>query len=184
MNEQILDDNFTEKKTPYLDNLTQFDRFRSMFWDHTFLCLTIIPFLIFLEIILGGHPANYSDITIISFLSIYLNKDILNGRSFAKRYLGQIIIDNKSGAPASELKCLIRNLTIPFWFIEIFFIISPSRRFGDFIAGTKVVRVEKATLNHSLSELKNAKKRNWVLVFILAFFYINFLLYIILFPIL
>lgn len=175
MNEQILDDNFSEKDTSYLDNLTRFERLGSMFLDHFFLCFTFIPFLIFLDITFL-RDTGYSEFTFISLFVIYLNKDILNGRSFAKRYLGQIIIDNESEAPASELKCLIRNLTIPFWIIEVIFvIISPSRRIGDLMAGTRVVRVEKVTFKHSLSEFKNAKKWNWVLVFILAFFYIYFI---------
>ncbi len=72
--------------------------------------------------------------------SIYFNKDAIKGRSPAKRMLGFIIIDNKTGKIANPIQSVIRNLTIILWPIEVIFsIFSPQRRMGDFIAGTKVI---------------------------------------------
>jgi len=72
-------------------------------------------------------------------LSLYINKDIIQGKSIAKRALKQEVIDIKSGEVASSIKCLIRNITIVLWPIEVIAVlINPSRRIGDFIAGTKV----------------------------------------------
>lgn len=75
-------------------------------------------------------------------LSLYFNKDMIQGKSIAKRILKQEIVDIKTGEVASALKCLIRNLAIVIWPIEIIVVlINPSRRIGDFIAGTKVVLI-------------------------------------------
>lgn len=75
--------------------------------------------------------------------SVYLNKDALNGQSPAKRILKFQVIDHKSHEVASPLQCLIRNLFIPFWILEIpFVLINPERKLGDLIAGTRIVKHE------------------------------------------
>ncbi|MCL6220516.1 RDD family protein [Zunongwangia pacifica] len=72
--------------------------------------------------------------------SAYFNKDAIKGKSPAKRILGLIIVDNKTGEIANPIKSVIRNITLVFWPIEVIFsLISPNRRIGDFIAGTKVI---------------------------------------------
>ncbi len=73
-------------------------------------------------------------------MSLYFNKDVFQGKSIAKRIVKQQIIDIKTNEVASPIKCLIRNITIPIWIIEVIVVLySPSRRIGDFIAGTKVI---------------------------------------------
>lgn len=75
--------------------------------------------------------------------SAYFNKDIFNGRSPAKRILKMQVIDNKTGLVAIPLKCLVRNLSIVLWPIEVIFVlINPKRRLGDKIAGTRIDYVE------------------------------------------
>jgi uncharacterized RDD family membrane protein YckC len=72
-------------------------------------------------------------------MSLYFNKDMIQGKSVAKRVLKQEVVSNKTDEVASSIKCLIRNLTIVIWPIEVIVVlISPSRRIGDFIAGTRV----------------------------------------------
>ena len=64
-------------------------------------------------------------------------------RSLSKRLMGLVIIDNKTDKGASSLKCFIRNLTIPFWPIEVILsLINPSRRLGDYIANTRIETTE------------------------------------------
>ena len=71
--------------------------------------------------------------------SLYFNKDILQGRSIAKRIFKFQVVDFKTGKPANSIKCLIRNLTILIWFVEVIVaLINTERRLGDFIAGTKL----------------------------------------------
>lgn len=89
--------------------------------------------------------------------SAYFNKDIFNGRSPAKRILKMQVIDNKTNQVASPLKCLVRNLTIPFWPVELVFVlIDPKRRLGDKIAGTRIEYVENP----------EKVKMNWRKIFI------------------
>lgn len=75
--------------------------------------------------------------------SAYFNKDIFNGRSPAKRILKLQVIDNKTNQAANSLKCLVRNLTIPLWPMEVIFVlINPKRRLGDKIAGTRIEYID------------------------------------------
>lgn len=75
--------------------------------------------------------------------AVYFCKDCINGRSIAKRILKLQLIDNTTGQVASPMKCFIRNLFIVFWPIEgIVALANPSRRIGDRVAGTKLVRYD------------------------------------------
>lgn len=77
-------------------------------------------------------------------LSIYLCKDCIGGRSLAKRILKQQVLDHKTNAPATPLQCLLRNFSIVFWPIEVIAVfISPGRRLGDRLAGTRVASFDK-----------------------------------------
>jgi uncharacterized RDD family membrane protein YckC len=72
--------------------------------------------------------------------SLYFNKDIYLGRSIAKRFLKLQVVDVKTGMPANPLRCLVRNLTIAVWPIEVIMaLINSERRLGDYLAGTKLV---------------------------------------------
>lgn len=130
-------------------------RLVSMLVDHFVLCF------IMMVIVLPGlavsmfstfnrvHGSRGADIGIVDFLfvlafSIYFNKDIFNGRSPAKRILKLQVIDVKTNEVASPLKCLVRNLSIILWPIEVIFvIINPRSRIGDKIAGTRIDYVEQ-----------------------------------------
>jgi len=82
--------------------------------------------------------------------AILLNKDIFSGRSVGKRQFG-LQVHNNSGGPASRFQCLVRNLTVVIWPIELIVVlINPNRRLGDFIAGTRVTHFEKNSLNSQL----------------------------------
>ena len=87
----------------------------------------------------GYFPIFLAPLVFLIF-SIYLNKDGIQGKSPAKRILGLIVVDMKTEKVASPVKAVIRNITLLFWPIEVIFVfISPERRLGDFIAGTKVI---------------------------------------------
>lgn len=75
--------------------------------------------------------------------AIYFCKDCINGRSIAKRILKLQVVDNSTGQVASSLKCFIRNTFIIIWPIEaIIALTNPSRRLGDRVAGTKLVKFD------------------------------------------
>jgi uncharacterized RDD family membrane protein YckC len=157
-------------------------RLASMLVDHfamTVIC-SIFMLLVFgiTAIIIQIDNKHWIVTTIIIFLamttfSIYLNKDSIKGQSPAKRILNLQVVDNKTGEIASPLKCLIRNLILPIWLIEIIFvIINPKRRLGDLIAGTRI--------ENTNSELKSALKIKEILlsIFIGTIYLIGvFLLY-------
>jgi uncharacterized RDD family membrane protein YckC len=75
--------------------------------------------------------------------ALYFCKDIFNGRSIAKRILGLQVVNNSTGKVASPVRCFVRNITCVLWPIEgIVAIVNTSRRLGDRIAGTKLVKFD------------------------------------------
>lgn len=127
-------------------------RLISMFVDHVIMTFTIalgcciisLPILLLsatkinseIDILGGGFLA----ITAFFLFSLYFNKDILNGQSPAKKILRLQVVDRATNEAANPLRCLLRNLTILIWPIEVIVILfSPSQRLGDKIANTKVV---------------------------------------------
>ncbi len=128
-------------------------RIVSMLLDHVFMSMICVVFFIpgiIFEMaktfnenneltyphFLGG-PLIYVGILGFSF---YLCKDIFGGQSIAKRIFKLQLVHNTTGQVASPLRCFIRNLFIVFWPIEaIIALINPSRRLGDFVAGTKLI---------------------------------------------
>ena len=104
-------------------------------------------------------------------LSVYLCKDCIGGRSIAKRILKCQVIDNKTNAPATPLQCLLRNFSIVFWPIEVLMVlISPERRLGDRLAGTKVVPFNRSGQASSTNYLQ------LVLCLLLGFAYLFLLM--------
>ena len=181
MNKSIIEKNIERGKFAYQDNITSFERLKSMLLDHAIVCFTILPIFIIPSFIgmgttLGTGNVWINRFCIILIMGIYLNKDILRGRSAAKRILGQIVIDNKTNEPASEVKCVIRNFTDIFWIVEIPIVMfSPSRRIGDLIANTKIVRTEKDEIKSMWTDLRKANKSNWILSFGIAIIYLVFI---------
>jgi len=151
-------------------------RLLSMLLDHFVMSLiiTIVAFpVIFVgfddsfgaEIPSATNAINWISYIMIFASSLYFNKDIIQGKSIAKRALNIEVVDIKTGEVASSLKCLIRNLTIAIWPIEILVVLlSPSRRIGDFLAGT---RIEYTSENRNSKPRINIK--NLILSIALAF---------------
>lgn len=85
----------------------------------------------------GFYGMDY--IGLIGF-ALYFGKDSIQGRSIAKRLLKLQVVDNQTGEAAGPLPCLVRNVLTVFWPIEFFVALAnPSRRWGDRMAGTKLV---------------------------------------------
>ncbi len=127
-------------------------RLASMLFDHFIMTFGIVFFsfiLIGIGYLIVGNPSD-SDLPewfviipiflALMIFSIYFNKDAIKGKSPAKRILGLIIVDNKTGEIANPIKSFVRNITLVLWPIEVVFsLFSPERRIGDYIAGTKVI---------------------------------------------
>lgn len=88
--------------------------------------------------------------------SLYFNKDMFLGRSPAKRIFKLQIVNIKTHRPANPLRCLVRNITMILFPIEVIAeLINNERRIGDFIAGTKLTAYEPE---------KQRVKPNWILM--------------------
>lgn len=134
-------------------------RLGAMILDHIIMVMLMIPF--FLPEMISGlscaftvshkqitHTALFSGplgyIALLGF-SLYFCKDIVNGRSFAKRILRLQLVDNATGNVASPLQCLVRNVLCIIWPVEVIVaMLNTSRRLGDRIAGTKLINFDPA----------------------------------------
>jgi uncharacterized RDD family membrane protein YckC len=137
-------------------------RIGSMLLDHAIMCMVIVPPLILIGALFSSNqPFENHPIETFSFYAgmiVYLNKDLFNGRSIAKRLLGLQVISNTDNLPANELRCFIRNLTIPFWPLEVLVtLLSPYKRIGDMVGGTRIVETEKKNLRSILDDIRDYK---------------------------
>lgn len=84
-----------------------------------------------------------SGLVLLIGFSLYFCKDCVLGRSPAKRILKLQIVDNSTGEVASPIKCFIRDIFCILWPVEVIIaLVNPSRRIGDFVAGTKLIPYE------------------------------------------
>ncbi|HEX6168936.1 MAG TPA: RDD family protein [Chitinophagaceae bacterium] len=140
-------------------------RLGAMFLDHFF--MTIIAMIF----VLPGLISNFSDASRISHeqedfirvdssikymlaigLALYFCKDIINGRSIAKRILRLQVVDNATGRVATPRQSFVRNIFCILWPIEVIIAITnTSRRFGDRVAGTKLVHYGRALEQPSIN---------------------------------
>lgn len=131
------------------------ERVGSMLLDH--FAMTIVAMIFYIPGMISGfstgfevthEPSNQEMFGGLGFLGIlgfalYFCKDSINGRSIAKRVLNLQVVENNNGTTASPLRCFVRNIFCILWPIEVIVTLaSPSRRIGDFVAGTKVVPYE------------------------------------------
>jgi len=123
-----------------------------------FLMMFVIPVI---HNLIAGHDFNeYYRLTTMTLIQSVLfilgsNKDYFDGQSIVHRTYGFKVVDNKSNLTASEVQCLIRNLTATFYPIEfVFVILNRQRRIGDFIAGTRLIQVEKTDPELILREIE------------------------------
>lgn len=83
-----------------------------------------------------GGPLHY--VSLAGF-ALFCCKDSFNGRSPGKRVMGLQVVDNGTLESASPMQCLVRNVTVIIWPIEMAFVLlRPGRRIGDWLAGTRV----------------------------------------------
>ncbi len=128
-------------------------RLGSMFLDH-FIMTILVVMIAIPEFItsfsnafdLSHEPSSASSLfPTFNFLSIlgfalYFAKDCIQGRSPAKRILKLQLINTHTGKVATPFQCLIRNVLIIIWPVEVIIaLITPQKRLGDRLAGTELV---------------------------------------------
>jgi uncharacterized RDD family membrane protein YckC len=128
-----------------------------MISDYIFILAVFFPFFMVIMIasffLTTNNLAEISSINITlscslvpfsAMIFVILNKDFFNGQSVSKRIYGYQIVDNKTNMAANETKCMLRNVTMIVWPIEVLMtLMNPTRRLGDLIAGTKLIDKEK-----------------------------------------
>lgn len=163
----------------------RFHRISAMLLDHFLMCFFIIPIAILFTItaeILGFKLLDGMRFYVwILIFFLYYSKDFFNAKSPAKRIMGYQVINRKTGKPATELQCFVRNFTIVAWPIEVIVgFLNPERRIGDFLANTKIVLSEKEKLKTIWTDLKRTKlKLNYIGIIIIGIIYFFGLSYII-----
>ena len=131
-------------------------RLLSMILDH--LIMTLIAMLFLTPLLIKelsfdttvshelprNNTINLTTILGLLAIAIYFCKDCVDGQSIAKRILKLQIVSNSTEQVASPIRCLVRNLFIILWPIEgIVALFNPSRRIGDYVAGTKLVAINQ-----------------------------------------
>lgn len=147
-------------------------RAKSMITDLWYAMIVAAPFMILSFVLYGlaTWPLNIqpgisylivASLVWILLMFIILNKDFVNCRSAGKRTYGFKIIDYKTKEPATEMQCMLRNVTAYLWPIEALLIfINPKRRLGDFIAGTEVISEEPTEIELLWSEFNASERMN------------------------
>ncbi|WP_306640616.1 RDD family protein [Sanyastnella coralliicola] len=111
--------------------------------------ILMIPFM--LDKIPNGPPSHdpepfeYTYMTCVFgiIFGILFAKDVFKGRSIAKLAFKQQLVVHRTENTAGPLRSVIRNFTFFIWPIEfIATLISPGRRIGDLIAGTRVIKYD------------------------------------------
>lgn len=138
-------------------------RLGSMLLDHIIMVCLMMVFMVPYFVIefpkalnISHEPATYDIFGNYVYLmfagfAFYFGKDSIQGRSPAKRLLSLQVVDHKTGAVASPLQCLVRNLFCALWPFEVLVtIFSPGRRIGDFVAGTRVIVFDPAREQQTL----------------------------------
>jgi len=178
--------NFFTRK--YLKQMDYFPipsrRLKSMGTDFSFILSIFFPVILVIMIpsmILtfnNSNPSIYPNLIIglIPFsimVFTIINKDFYNGKSVAKRIHGYQIIDNKTNLAASEMQCMTRNLTMIIWPLEgLITLFNPSRRLGDFIAGTKLIDSDKQDhekIMYEMHQLKTGKSYSRLIIVSILF---------------
>ena len=160
-------------------------RLGAMILDHFIMTMIMMVFFIpgmvvsFSNAFKTGHEQTVfdpfgGDWIYLGFLgfAVYFCKDIINGRSIAKRILKLQLVNNSTGQVASPIRCFARNVFCIIWPIEVIVsMITPSRRIGDRVAGTKLVvydqSYEKPILNVGKTLIPLALAYGVMLLFII-----------------
>ena len=147
------------------------NRIKSMLVDFAYVTSVFFPWIIIIAlpfiILTINNSENqtffnlYITVALIPYtltIMALLNKDLCNGKSIGKRIYGYQIIDSQTKETAGEYKCMLRNITMIIWPIEaIVIMINPSKRIGDLIAGTEIIKINPELKETFLEELRNKR---------------------------
>jgi len=155
-------------------------RYLSIFLDQMIIVIVAMICYLLLLVFIGIYDLENQNIesltsfhvTVALIWTIYLNKDIYQGRSIGKYNFNLRVLDRKTRYTAGPFKCLLRNLTLFIWPIELLFLAKrKERRLGDLIARTIVDdddnRVNKS-INVPLTETSICIIVTWFVIYLLV----------------
>jgi len=152
-------------------------RVKSLTLEMWYTMAMFFPFIAILMFIkIGSGKSSSAGLTWIELLTLIpftlmlvalFNKDFFGGQSVVHRKIGYKVIDAKTNETASKLQC-------PIWPIEaIFIFVSPTRRLGDWIAGTILINVPPSDPELILPEIRTSKlDRQTILTLILSVIFV------------
>jgi hypothetical protein len=149
------------------------DRLKAMMADVLYTSVLFIPFIFLtlvatrlIESAVVGHPVTTTTTLQDLVLAISMcamgvtafNKDFFNGQSIVNRAWGYQVVDAKTLGTPTKFKCMLRNITGPVFPFELpFVLLNHERRLGDYIAGTKLIKVQPSDPKLILAEIKSYK---------------------------
>lgn len=144
-------ENNKENKNKTHQRINRWTRLGSIILDYLIMLIILCVFALPGIVMFNNHQNDTSVILSAVFIyfgvAIVLSKDSIMGQSIAKRILHFQIVRSKTNKIANSFRCIIRNIFVIIWPIEILVtIFSPSRRIGDIVAGTKLIYGEDSIL--------------------------------------
>lgn len=126
---------------PITDQISLNTRLASIVIDQAlviFLCSMVVAPAAFLVEELSPFLYEPYDYLALLAPTMYLCKDIIGPRSLGKRLLNLQIV-NEGDRQAAPARCVMRNMTLLIWPIELLIaMLNPSRKLGDRLAGTRL----------------------------------------------
>lgn len=138
-----------------------------------YLLVVFLPFILVVDYVAQSIQQSLQDtlsasevqaVSLLNIIPVYFlcmvacNKDYYGGQSIVKRVWGYQLVDSETGKTAGPYQCMLRNSTIPVLPLELpFVILNRERRIGDYIAGTKLIKVEPSDPEVILGEFKKSE---------------------------
>jgi uncharacterized RDD family membrane protein YckC len=89
--------------------------------------------------------------------TIAMNKDIIKGQGIVNRHFGYRVVDAETEMTATPIRCMLRNVTVILFPFEFFYLQRSDRRIGDYLVGTKLVKVTPVAADTMFNDLTNFK---------------------------
>jgi uncharacterized RDD family membrane protein YckC len=124
------------------------------FYGSMLITLPLILLIILFNWLLDlGTSDTISRICLFIFVAVYLNKDIIKGKSLAKRVLGYRVVKENEEQSLSMTESFFRNLTFFIYLAEyLFAVVSPNKKIGDYLTKSKIIRSDKVPLKSIIKE--------------------------------
>ncbi|MBL7974090.1 MAG: RDD family protein [Candidatus Kapabacteria bacterium] len=100
------------------------------------------------------HSVDYITLIQLFGFTLFLTKDVFNGRSIGKRITGLCVVDNITNELSNPFFYIVRNIIVFNIFDFAFLRRDPSRRMGDIWGGTKVIPYNPDTHTTSITPVK------------------------------